>query len=255
MPVHIEVRLVGLALRSRAAPTVSWETPRRSRADRPSPARASSGAGRPFRATADRRPGRPVALRRLDGEQLHAAPRPAAARARAARSGPSTCSSRSRVSRICDLVLAIQRKRVVDDRAAARADRKPVEVLLLRQVRGNPDGLAARRPARTPDGQAADLLGGRDVAIEQRRREIADRHVVEAVARFVRRQQRRDVDVERQEIADGVLVLGPRRAAGSWPSGRDWDAPRPRGRATPPGTPPPRRRSASSGRSLPTGGI
>ena len=72
----------------------------------------------------------------------------------------------------------------------------------------NPDRVAAGRAARAADRQAADLLRRRDVAVEQRRRQIADRHVVEAVAGLVGRQQRRDVDVEREQIADGVLVFG-----------------------------------------------
>ena len=33
-----------------------------------------------------------------------------------------------------DLVLAVHRERVVDDRAAARPDRQPLEMFLLRQV-------------------------------------------------------------------------------------------------------------------------
>ena len=53
----------------------------------------------------------------------------------------------------------------------------------------------------------------RDVAVQQRRREIADRHVVEAVARFVGGSSDGDVDVERQQIANGVLVFGAGQAA------------------------------------------
>ena len=60
-----------------------------------------------------------------------------------------------------------------------------------------------------PDGQAADLLRRGDVAVQERRREVAHRHVVEPVAGLVARQQRRGIDVERQEVADGVLVFGP----------------------------------------------
>jgi hypothetical protein len=110
-----------------------------------------------------------------------------------------------------DVVLAIERKGVVDDCASASADRKAVDVLLLRHVRGNPDRVASGRTARTSNGHTADLLSGRHVAIEQGRREVGDRHVVEAVARLVCRQQRRGVDVERQEVAHRVLVLGPRQ--------------------------------------------
>ena len=54
-----------------------------------------------------------------------------------------------------DLVFAVQRKRVRNDGAAARAERQPVEVLLLRQVRRKHDRVAAgraRRAARPPAG-------------------------------------------------------------------------------------------------------
>jgi len=43
---------------------------------------------------------------------------------------------------------------------------------------------------RGPDCQAADSLGGRDVAVHLRRGEVADDDIVEAVAAFVGRQQR-----------------------------------------------------------------
>ena len=112
-----------------------------------------------------------------------------------------------------DLVFPIPRERVVDDGAAARAEGKSLDVLLLREVWRHADRLAARRAARAPDRDAADLLRRRHIAIQQRRRQIADRHVVEAVARFVGWQQRRGVDVEREQIADGVLVFGAREAA------------------------------------------
>ena len=112
-----------------------------------------------------------------------------------------------------ELVVAVHREGVADERAAARADRQPFDVVFLREVGRRPDRVAVGRYARTSHGDAADLLGRGDVAIEQRRREIADRHVVEAVARFVGGQERRDVDVERQQIADGVLVLRAGQAA------------------------------------------
>ena len=59
-----------------------------------------------------------------------------------------------------DLILSVQRKRVTDHGAAARADRKAVEVLLLGEVRLGPDGFAARRTAGTSDRHPADLLRG-----------------------------------------------------------------------------------------------
>ena len=47
-----------------------------------------------------------------------------------------------------DVVLAVLRERVADQRAAARAERQPVDVLLLREVRPDAERVAAGRPAR-----------------------------------------------------------------------------------------------------------
>ena len=56
---------------------------------------------------------------------------------------------------------------------------------------------------------AADLARRADVSFHQRRRHGEHvRHVVEAVAHVVGRQQRRDIHVDRQQVADGVGVLG-----------------------------------------------
>ena len=89
-----------------------------------------------------------------------------------------------------------------------------------RQILAHPPvlGEQGRRPVeggggaqrRVADGLAADLRGGQQVALEQPRRDgedVAD--VVEAVARLVGRQEGLGVDVEGQDVADGVGVLGP----------------------------------------------
>jgi len=49
-------------------------------------------------------------------------------------------------------------------------------------------------------------------ALEQRRREFAHRDVVESVAGLVGWQQRRHVDVDREQVADGIAVLGARES-------------------------------------------
>ena len=62
---------------------------------------------------------------------------------------------------------------------------------------------------RIAERQRADALGRGQVALEQHRRHAEHVGVVvEAGARIVRRQQRRDVDVEREQIANRVGVLG-----------------------------------------------
>ena len=82
-------------------------------------------------------------------------------------------------------------------------------MLVLRQVGGNAEGLAHRRHRRRPDGQAADRARRVHVPLEQRRGDLQDpRDVVEPVALVVGRDQRRGIDVERQQIADCVLILG-----------------------------------------------
>ena len=81
-------------------------------------------------------------------------------------------------------------------------------VLLCREI---PDGIGVGRRSwrREPDCEAAQLARRGHVSLEQRRRDREQaRHVVEAV-RIVSRQQRCRVDVEPEQIADGVLVFSP----------------------------------------------
>ena len=120
-----------------------------------------------------------------------------------------------------DLELAVLREGVRDQRPAAGADREPLDVLLLGEVGPDAERVAAGGSARAPHGQAADLLRRGDVAVQERRREVAHRHVVEPAAGLVVRQQRRGVDVEREQVADGVLILGPVEPPEGVRSGRE----------------------------------
>src|SRR5262249_30052673 len=106
-----------------------------------------------------------------------------------------------------DFVLALLWEGVADQRSTTGADREPVRAVLLCDVRLDADGVAAWRPPYAADRQPADLLGRGDVAIEQCRREFPHRDIVEPVAGLIRRQQERRVDLDRQEIADRVLIL------------------------------------------------
>ena len=107
-----------------------------------------------------------------------------------------------------ELVLAVRREVVAGDDAAARAEGHAVEALVLRGVaRRQIGGLGRRLPV--ADRHAGDARRRRRVRLEQRRR---DRQrpgdVVEAVGRIVGRQQRGGVDLQVEQIADGVGVLG-----------------------------------------------
>ena len=68
--------------------------------------------------------------------------------------------------------------------------------------------------------QGADPFAGRQIALQQHRRDaehVGD--VVEARARIVRGQQRRDVDVEGEQVANRVGVLGAIQAVDERPPG------------------------------------
>jgi len=59
------------------------------------------------------------------------------------------------------------------------------------------------------DGERADAIGGREIALEQRRRHAEQIGVVvEAVRGIVGWQQRRNVDVEIEQIANRIRILG-----------------------------------------------
>lgn len=51
-------------------------------------------------------------------------------------------------------------------------------------------------------------MRGGEVAVEEGRREIADVYVVESVSTFVVREKRLGINVECEEIANGVLIFG-----------------------------------------------
>ena len=109
------------------------------------------------------------------------------------------------------VVLAVDREVVPDADAAPGAERHVVaHPVVLHQQDRHLVGLGARPERRLPHRQAADLARRRQVPLHQGGRDRQDvRHVVEAVlVDVVGRQQRRHVDVERQQVADGVGVLG-----------------------------------------------
>ena len=64
-------------------------------------------------------------------------------------------------------------------------------------------------PPRTADRDAADLLGRRHVTLQQHRREIAHRDVVEAVTGFVAGEHVADIDLQSEKIADRIAVFRP----------------------------------------------
>ena len=99
-----------------------------------------------------------------------------------------------------------------DGDPAARAERQILALaLVLQQEERHVEGLEPRSGRRQPGGETRDGAGRREVALELRG---GDREhvgvVVEAgVRRLVARQQQRHVEIQGQQVANRVPVLGP----------------------------------------------
>ena len=81
-------------------------------------------------------------------------------------------------------------------------------MVLLRDVGRDANDVALQRRLGGADRQPADLLRRGDVAVQQRRGQVAYRDVVEAVTAFIGGQERGGIEVEGQQVSDGVLILG-----------------------------------------------
>jgi hypothetical protein len=107
------------------------------------------------------------------------------------------------------LVLAVRWKHMSHERAAAGAERQALDVSVLAEFAADRILGRTRPHARIADGERADALRGGEIALEEERRGLERRRdVVEAEVGAVARQERRHVDVERQQVANRVAVLG-----------------------------------------------
>ena len=116
-------------------------------------------------------------------------------------------------------VLAIGRKNVSDNGAAAGAKRRAVDMLDLRERLRNVIGLDDGTHARISDRGAADLARGPHVAFHQRGRNsqnVGD--IVEPLTAIVRGQQRIYIDLKAQQVANRIGVLGAIEPVQGWPS-------------------------------------
>ncbi len=113
----------------------------------------------------------------------------------------------------------VERKVALDRESAARAERQLIDALVLRQLLRKLVDVHEHRRPHVADREPRELLRGADVALHHDRRDeqqVGD--VVEAAARVVGGQQQLVVElggqmIEREEIADRVLVFGAREAA------------------------------------------
>ena len=121
-----------------------------------------------------------------------------------------------------DLVLAVHREVVANGGAAARPERQVLaQALVLHEGHvGDVVGGRCGSNRGVAHGQTADLLGRQEIPLQQARRQrqhVGD--VVESVTRIVGRQQVRRVNLHRQQVANGVRILGPVQAVHGRPSG------------------------------------
>ena len=108
-----------------------------------------------------------------------------------------------------EAVVAVGREGVLDRDAAARAERRALDVVHLRAGARHLVGEFGGARLRIADRERADAARRAQVAFHQRRRKrlrVGD--VVEAVADRVGRQERVDVDVDREQRAHRARVLG-----------------------------------------------
>src|SRR6187431_427833 len=107
-----------------------------------------------------------------------------------------------------DLVFGIQRKVVLDQQSATCAQRQAFNVPVLSAVRRSSIDLRNRNERRIPDGHSADLASRGEILLEQRWGDLQYvRDVVEAVAFVIGRQQLFDVNLNVEEIANGIAVF------------------------------------------------
>jgi hypothetical protein len=105
-------------------------------------------------------------------------------------------------------VVAVGGKQVLDEQAAARAERQPFDVIVLRSIlaRAVDD---ERRLLRFADCEPADLLRRGHIRLDQRRGNTERAgDVVEPRGRIVRWQVLRRIDRQVEQIADRISVLG-----------------------------------------------
>ena len=129
-------------------------------------------------------------------------------------------------------VLAVGWKRVHDRHAAAGSERCAFDALQLRRGLRHPVRASLGTAVGIADRQRRHPAGRPQVTVHQRRREcLRVRDVVEAVTDGVGGQERRDVDVDGEQILDRVRIFGaiqplegtPARVSG-WQRGRAIDA-------------------------------
>ncbi len=120
-----------------------------------------------------------------------------------------------------NIILAVHWKIMPNESAAARAERHVLThaIDLIEPVRDR-IGLVRHRHRGIADGQPADPAGRGKIPLHQQRRHlqhVAD--IVEAVAGVVGRQHLGNLDLDRQQIANGVGVFGAVEAMQRGPSG------------------------------------
>ncbi len=111
------------------------------------------------------------------------------------------------------LILAVRGEVMLDNRSATSTERQAVPVVLLGPCALHVVGSSNRTGTRVAQCLARYLLRCRQVLVQEGRRHLQRRgDVVESIMRLIPRQQRRGIDVQVQQIGDGVRILAPVQA-------------------------------------------
>ncbi len=108
---------------------------------------------------------------------------------------------------------------MVNQNPAARAQRQTLQVIALREIGGYPIGGGGGSDQRIAYGQPADLHGRGRVSLHQGGGDSQRvRNVVETFARVIGGQQGGGIDIEGEQIADGVGVFDSIEPVQPWVS-------------------------------------
>src|SRR4026208_251471 len=95
-------------------------------------------------------------------------------------------------------------------------------MFFLRHVRWNAKRVATGPRAWRAHGELTDLLGGGDVAVQKRGREICGAYVIKALADVVLWQKGCRIDVQSRQVTNCVLIFRSIEAAESFRAPRIW---------------------------------
>ncbi len=128
--------------------------------------------------------------------------------------------SRSRKAADIELIFAVGREQMLDDQSASRTQGQTLDVDTLIGASRRAVGVAGGLCGRTADGAAEHLACSRYVLIEKRRGDLQYAgDIIETFRFVVFGKERGRIDMQPEQVFDGIGVFGAIEAMQSHPSG------------------------------------